>query len=226
MIRSMTGYSRFRQEDNGCIVTASVKATNHRFLDLQIRFSPGLESFEPALRQLVRKHVARGHVELQVSLERTGATELQIDRHLLDAYIAALQRLRQEFCFTSDPDLVALLRIPGMVAAANGEMSTEDLDRLRLTVERAADRSLGQLNEMRAREGANLERDLRTRLDRLRALVAQVDRLAQNAPQSYRGRLEKRLEEMLASTRGAELDATRLARKWRFWPRAPISRKS
>ena len=216
MIRSMTGYSRVRQEEGEFTLTVSVKSTNHRYLDLQMRLSPGLESFEPALRSAVKKWVARGHVELQVSLERMGPVQLQLDHKLLDAYLVTLQKLRQDLCFTSDPDLVALLRIPGIVAAGNGEFSTEDLERLRKALERGAEQSLENLNEMRAREGEALERDLRSRLERLAALAEQVDRLAQTVPQHYRHRLEKRLQEMLASSGRAELDPARVAQEVAF----------
>jgi uncharacterized protein (TIGR00255 family) len=216
MIRSMTGYSRVRQEEGEYTLTVSVKSTNHRFLDLQVRLSPGLESFESVLRSMVKKQVARGHVELQVSLERSGPTGLQLDRKLLDAYLATLQQLRQDLCFTSDPDLVALLRIPGIVAVGNGDLSAEDLERLGTALERVAAQSLARWNEMRAREGETLERDLRSRLGRLATLAEQVDQLAQGVPQQYRHRLERRLQEMLASSGRAELDPTRVAQEVAF----------
>jgi uncharacterized protein (TIGR00255 family) len=85
----MTGYSRLRHEEGEYTLTASVKSTNHRFLDLQIRLSPGLEPFEVALRNRVKKHVARGHVEFQMSLEYSGAADLHLDSRLLNAYLAA-----------------------------------------------------------------------------------------------------------------------------------------
>ncbi len=216
MIRSMTGYSRVRQEEGEFTLTVSVKSTNHRYLDLQMRLSPGLEPLESALRSAVKKRVARGHVELQVSLERMGPVQLQLDHRLLDAYLTTLQKLRQDFCFTSDPDLVALLRIPGIVAAGNGDFSAEDLERLRKVLERGAEQCLENLNEMRAREGEALERDLRGRLERLAALAEQVDRLAQSVPQHYGHRLEKRLQEMLASSGRAELDPARVAQEVAF----------
>jgi uncharacterized protein (TIGR00255 family) len=216
MIRSMTGYSRVRQEDGEYTLTVSVKSTNHRFLDLQVRLSPGLESFESALRGMVKKQVARGHVELQVSLERSGPMGLQLDHKLLDAYLATLQKLRQDLCFTSDPDLVALLRIPGIVAVGNGDLSPEDLERLGTALDRVAAQALARWNEMRGREGETLEDDLRGRLERLGNLAEQVDKLAQGVPQHYRHRLEKRVLEMLASSGRAELDPTRVAQEVAF----------
>lgn len=210
MIRSMTGYSSVRSEEADFSLSLSIKSTNHRFLDLQVRLPAGLESLDPVLRRLVKNYVSRGHLEVTVSLERAGSGELQLDRKLLGAYVAACQTLRSEFGFTSEPDLVALLRIPGMVASSNGEISPRDVERIQQVLERVAAETLGRLNEMRAREGEALERDLRNRLERLGALSAGIDKLAHEVPQCCQRRLEKRVREMLGSV---DLDASRLAQE-------------
>jgi len=213
MIRSMTGYSKVRSEEGDLTLSVSVKSTNHRFLDLQVRLPFGLEPLEPPLRNVIKNHVTRGHVEMQVSLERAGATELQLDRKLLGAYLSALQKVRQEFGFSAEPDLVALLRTPGMVASANGEFSAQEIDRLRAVLERAAQQALERLNEMRAREGEALERDVRSRLAELGDISVSVGKLAQEMPVLYRRRVEKRLQEILGNV---EVDRTRVAQEVAF----------
>ena len=213
MIRSMTGYSKVRSEEGDLALSVSIKSTNHRFLDLQVRLPFGLEPLEPPLRNVIKSHVTRGHVEMQVSLERAGSTELQLDRKLLGAYLSALQKVRQEFGFSSEPDLVALLRTPGMVASANGEFSAPEIERLRAVLERAAHQALERLNDMRAREGEALERDVRSRLAELGELSASVGKLAEEMPALYRRRVEKRLQEILGSV---EVDRSRVAQEVAF----------
>lgn len=209
----MTGYSKVRSEEGDFALSVSVKSTNHRFLDLQVRLPFGLEPLEPPLRSVIKNHVARGHVEMQVSLERAGLPELHLDRKLLGAYLSALQKVRQEFSFSSEPDLVALLRTPGMVASANGEFSAPEIERLRAALERAAQQALERLNDMRAREGEALERDVRTRLAQLAELSASVGKLAEEMPVLYRRRVEKRLQEILGSV---EVDRSRVAQEVAF----------
>ncbi len=210
MIRSMTGYSRGRTEDSEFSLSVSVKTTNHRFLDLQVRLAAALEPLEPLLRRLVKDHVARGHVEFMVNLEQSGAGALQINRKMLEAYAAACQQLRNELGFTAEPDPVSLLRIPGMVGAGNGELSVQELERLQPILERLAEETLRHLNEMRGREGEALERDLRARLERLRELREDIDRLARRFPQVFQRRLETRIQELISTL---ELDRARLAQE-------------
>jgi uncharacterized protein (TIGR00255 family) len=213
MLRSMTGYGKVKAEEGDFAFSVGIRSLNHRFLDLQVRLPAGLEPFEPGVRSLVKDHISRGRVEVQVTVERTGSTSVQLDRELLDAYVATLQELRQELGFAAEPDLVALLRIPGMVTAGGGEVSDQESERLREGLERAVRQALESLNEMRAQEGEALERDIRTRLERLAALAASVGQLAPDVPALYRGRLEKRLQEMLGNV---ELDGARLAQEVAF----------
>src|SRR5271154_1353598 len=97
MIRSMTGYSRVETEEAGFSLSVSIRGANHRFLDPQLRLPSSLEALEPTVRRLLKEHVSRGHVEISVGFSGAGATELAIDRQLLNAYLKAYQTLKQEF---------------------------------------------------------------------------------------------------------------------------------
>lgn len=209
MIRSMTGYSRLRREETDFSLTVAVKSTNHRFLDVQVRLPIELESLEPVVRRLIKDRVTRGHVEIGVALEGAGAAELHIDERLLGAYAEACQKLRDRYGFGGTPDPVALLRIPGIVAA-NGAISSGVLERIQKALESAAAEALEQLNQMRGREGAALERDLRERLARLGELAKSVASHAARVPQLYQRRLETRVRELAA---GVDIDPARVAQE-------------
>ena len=154
----MTGYSKAQAEEGGYSLSVSIRGTNHRFLDVQVRFPSALESMDPMLRRLIKDHVKRGHVEVAVSFERPGNAGLLLDRKLVAAYVAAYRTLREEFGAASEPDLVALLRIPGLAMVGNGEISPEDFERVRQLLERVTTEALESLNEMRAREGEEIGR--------------------------------------------------------------------
>lgn len=214
MILSMTGYSTVRAEEAGFSLAASLKSTNHRYLDLQVRFPAGLEPLEPMLRRLVKESVARGHVEMVISLERAGTASLQINRGLLNAYVAAFRELRSEFGLHSEPDVMDLLRVPGMIAAGNGEFSAEDLEPVRAGLERIVTVALERLNEMRAREGESLAKDLRARLAHLESLSAAIEKLARDIPDLYQRRLLARLKELIPEIPGGTgPDPARLAQE-------------
>ncbi|HEY6290305.1 MAG TPA: DUF1732 domain-containing protein, partial [Terriglobia bacterium] len=69
-------------------------------------------------------------------------------------------------------------------------------DRIRAVLERLVHQGLVQLDSMRAAEGAALERDVLSRLDRMTTLADGVARLAGSVPELYRRRLADRLSEL------------------------------
>jgi len=215
MIRSMTGYSSIRAEEGGFTLSISVKTTNHRNLDLQFRIPPALEPLEVLLRRTVKDQVLRGHVEVTVTFDRVGGNGIQIDRRLLHAYLAAFRELRQEFGTTSEPDLLALLRVPGMVADGGGDLSREEIGRTQEVLERLMAEVFRKLNEMRASEGEALERDLRSRVARLGELAGRIEKLSSDISRLYQRRLESRLRDLLpqAGSGGPNLDSARLAQE-------------
>ena len=96
-----------------------LKSVNHRFLDLHFRLPSGSDSIEMQLRRLLKEKIARGHVEVTLSLERGGSETLALNRPLVSAYIAAFRAAAGEFAVPAEPDLNVILRIPGALDSAS-----------------------------------------------------------------------------------------------------------
>ena len=214
MIRSMTAYSSHRADEAQFSLAVSIRSINHRFLDLQVRLPAALETFEPVVRRLVKERIARGHVEVSISFERANGQTLQVNSRLLEGYVTACDSLREHFGALAPPDPVALLRVPGMVAGAEGDMPPALIERVGAVLEGVLNKSLTELGSMRAAEGDALERDVRSRLERLGSLSQKVGQLAEAAPELYRRRLEHRLRELVGGDPGGvTVDPTRLAQE-------------
>src|ERR1700675_4156610 len=91
----------------------SLKSVNHRFLDLHFRLPSGTDLLEIQLRRVLKEAMARGHVEITLSLERSSGESFALNRELVGGYIAAFRAAAAEFSLSADPDLNAVLRIPG-----------------------------------------------------------------------------------------------------------------
>src|SRR5882672_5220835 len=112
-IRSMTGFAQVRGQVNGQLsFTLSLKSVNHRFLDLHFRMPSESDALEMKLRRLLKEKIARGHLELTLSLERSGGSFLSLNRELVSGYVEAFRAAAKEFSVPGDPDLNALLRMP------------------------------------------------------------------------------------------------------------------
>src|SRR5579875_715562 len=195
MIYSMTGYAASHFEDERFSVSISLKSTNHRFLDLQMRLPAALDSLEPNIRRTLKNHIQRGHIEVTVNLERLNEADLRLNRKLLEAYLKTCEALNKEFGFSSQPDLVALLRVPGVVMGGS-DLSGDDLGRVQQVLEKALLEAIRRLNEMRQHEGEALARDFESRLAHLQELGVRLNDLSSLMMPAFRERLERRIREL------------------------------
>jgi uncharacterized protein (TIGR00255 family) len=208
-IYSMTGFARVQVQvpvrDQGQLsYTLSVKSVNHRFLDLQLRLPSGLDALESELRKTLKESLVRGHVELTLSVDRSNQQKAGYNRDLVEGYLAAFAAARDENRLTGEPDLNAILRLPGALQTEN--RGDDDLAVLAESVQKEITPLLDQLKVMRAREGESLEAILSATLDRLSEATNGVAELRPEIEQRYQERLTQRL---LAAT-GPEFNRQRL----------------
>ena len=189
-------------EANGALAFAlSLKSVNHRFLDLHFRLPSGSDSLEMQLRRLLKEKMARGHVEVTLNLDRGANETFSLNRTLVGGYVSAFRMAASEFGVSSEPDLNAILRIPGAIDSTGEVHADEDLES---AVMAKVGEVLDRLNQMREEEGRGIERELRQRMDHLAEAGKSVRRHRQPVLQGYMDRLQSRLQELLGSTMDKE----------------------
>jgi len=205
--RSMTGFARVRKAHGDREAIAMVKTVNHRGLDIHFRMPPAFDPFEAALRAAVKRHLSRGHVQVQMSYAAGGsAASPEVNQPLLEAYLRAFHRMSAIHGLHAEPDLNLTLQMPGMFAPDDAEPQP-DTERLLVdTLEEA----LLQLNEFREREGAETVAEMRGRNATVLDCARRMDEFRSKAVPEFQARLSARLGELL---RGVELDPQRLAQE-------------
>jgi uncharacterized protein (TIGR00255 family) len=209
---SMTGYSQAKGSALGWDLRVSVKSVNHRFLDLKIRLPESFDLYELRLRQLVRERIHRGHVEVHVTVEPGATTPIQVNKDLVTNYLRAADELRFQTSVSAALDVVALLRLPGVIGGLAPAVpeSEEEQEKLGRELERCLREALGKLDEMRRAEGRHLSEDLRTRLTHITAQTEEVRVLVVQLRPAFARRLESRLKELLSAT---AIDPARIAQE-------------
>lgn len=204
MIKSMTGFSSLTRDDELATIAVTIRSVNHRFLDLQLRVPPSLASIEGRLRSLVQQRVARGRVEVSVSVQQrhTPVMEVELNDVFLQALGGALDRAR-ELGYVQGALLPGdLLRFPQALSirerSEDPAVSQELAAILALRVEEAVAAALDELDAMRTREGGFLRTELDSRRQQLSALFERVAVLAEDALEGLRARLAERVRELRA----------------------------
>jgi uncharacterized protein (TIGR00255 family) len=212
-IHSMTGFAQARIERDGWSLRVNLRSVNHRFLDLHLRMPDGFEVFESRIRLAIRNRLRRGHVDINVYYEPAGPTSVEVNREVAEAYMKAVEELRGQFGVKTEPDLIALFRLPGVVAAPGltRELQSEETqERLGDQLEACLAQALGRLETMRRSEGQTLAGEMQGLLARIAEQTAEIESLAERVRPAFARRLETKLTELLS---GAQIDPARLAQE-------------
>jgi uncharacterized protein (TIGR00255 family) len=201
MIKSMTGFASVTREDDRSTIGVTVRALNHRHLDVQLRIPQSLAAVETDIRGLVARHVARGRVELAISLQlrQTPGVEVEFNEEFAKALESALDRARERKLIAGVMTPGDLLRLPQAITIRE-KPTDADADVLKDIAERArdaADAALADLDRMRSTEGHHLRADL----DQRRSFVSGLVELIATAADEGRAAMEQRLTERVAQLR-------------------------
>ena len=199
MIKSMTGFASLTRDDERGALGVTIRAVNHRFLDLQLRLPTPLASLEPPLRALVQKRLARGRVEIGVSLQlrQAVAPRIELNAEFAQALSAAMEQARSRGLISGTLTPGDLLRLPQALSIQEQMPESGGLaEALAAPVESAVDAAIAQLETMRVREGQHLRADLDTRKALLASLIVRIAAAANTGREELEARLLERAREL------------------------------
>jgi uncharacterized protein (TIGR00255 family) len=214
MIKSMTGFAALTREDERATIAVTIRAVNHRHLDLQLRSPQSLSAMEGELRGLVARHVARGRVELSVSLQirQTPGVDVDFNEEFARALEVALDKARERGLVSGALTPGDLLRLPQAITIRERQPEDDEAARAVVAAQArdAVNQALIDLDSMRSREGVSLRGDLDSR----KALVAElVERIAVAADEG-RAAMEQRVTERVRELRvDLQADETAVAQE-------------
>jgi uncharacterized protein (TIGR00255 family) len=200
MIKSMTGFSSVTREDERATVGVTIRSLNHRHLDLQLRNPQMLSAHEAEIRALVGRHVARGRVEVSVSLQlrHVPGIDVELNDTFAQALEAALQQARDRGLVTGTLTPGDLLRMPQAITIRERPASNDDEmhDAVAAQAQSAIEQALVELDAMRSREGDQLRSDLDSRRAGVAGLVERIATAADEGRAAIERRLHERVREL------------------------------
>lgn len=208
MVRSMTGYGRGEQSFDGFQVTVELRAVNNRYLDCTVKMPRAYIFAEDAMRAKVQAGVARGKVDVFVTIARDHGDDVvvTVNEELAKSYVEAIQKLyelglgraRREYYPTD------LARFPDVLTV---EKRAEDLEQVKERLLTVLDLAIEDFNAMRSTEGERLAADILSRADRIEDLLGRVEVRSPQTVADYRARLETKMQEILQNV---QIDEGRL----------------
>ena len=200
MITSMTGFAALTREDERATVSVTVRAVNHRFLDVQLRLPQSLADREARIRALVQQAVARGRIELGVSvqLRQAAVPHVELNEPFVTALESALERARLRGIVAGHLTPGDLLRLPHAITIREQPVTPDSgaSEAIAGLVDQAVQDALAELGRMRVHEGHQLQRDLDARKQAMAELIERIAVAAAAGQQSLQERLALRVSEL------------------------------
>lgn len=205
----MTGFGRGEFLDQAYRFIVEIKAVNHRYNEIVIRMPKNLGSLEDKIRRVVSNQLARGRIDVFISVDEYGEKRrsVRVDKELAIAYHNAIDELAQLFPNAREQESVfQYTRFPDVLKV---EEVCEDATLIWPRLEQAIQIAVANLLSMRLIEGENIQRDLLGRVDKLVEYVGQVEEVSPKLLDEYRIKLFARMKEIL-NTIGSDPDDARL----------------
>ena len=198
MLKSMTAFGRARNTVDGKDITVEIRSVNNRFFDCSVKLPRAFSFLEEKIKPYLQSSgISRGKVDVFIGIDilNSPAPKIGIDEGYAEAYINALRTLGETFGLKDD---ISIMRVAQNHDVFVIQKSEEDIEKDWAVVRSVLDEAVAAFLEGRQREGNNIEKDLKEKIENIRGRVTQIESLSEADIAGYREKLEARLREMLS----------------------------
>lgn len=214
MLLSMTGFGKATTQIPGKKITVELKSLNSKQFDMQTRTPSAYRELELEMRRRVASRLERGKIDLTITYETLGQSDLntKIDHQAAKAYVDQIKQMQKELGLPEPADWYQLLmRLPDVVHSESVSTAV-DSDESK-AVFHALDEAIEALMNHRREEGKKLEDFFATRLRNITDLLTEIPRWEKERV----GRIYARLEEALQNITNEQIDRGRLEQEMIFY---------
>ena len=203
MIKSMTGYGSAKGAAAGFEVSIEIKSVNNRNLEAAVRLPRSFLFAESAVKNTVAGHISRGKVDVFISVSSGEADDVRVsvNESLLKGYLNALKDISEKYELPYHLTTLDAAKFPDVLTVERAEMDSEAVS---AALAALTEEALRDFDEMRTREGLQLQNDVLSRLKRIDALVTSIEKEAPHTAECYYQRLEQKMKDILGSAGIAE----------------------
>ena len=193
----MTGFGEAQSQQGSLAVAVELRTINSKYFKLTVRSGEGYGGIETLLEGLVRNHIKRGTVQLNLRIQRARAAEdYRLNSVALASYRQQAEELRNSWRLAEPVPLGPLLTLPGVVEEQTS--SAVDIETDWPVIRDAVSAALDNMAHMREEEGEAMGRDLAANCATIARELDGVERRAPGVVEAYRARLSERLTKTLA----------------------------
>ena len=216
MVKSMTAFGRAKYEGELKDITIEIKSVNSRFFDCSVKLPRAYSFLEERIKAHVQANaVSRAKVDVYVTVDEhtSGIGSVSVDEGFAKSYIEALYALRDKFGLKDD---ISVMKVAENRDVFTYERPEEDLESEWAVFRSVLDSAISGYVDMRTKEGAKAETDIKAKIELVRSYSDEVERISREDTVGYRDKLEARLRSIL-SDNSVTVDENRLLTECAVW---------
>ena len=199
-LSSMTGFARSHGASGPYAFEWELKSVNAKGFDLRLRLPPGWDDIEAPAKKRAGELLARGTVYATLNVKRTNAVaQVRINEDVLAAVVKVAGQLAGKIDAVA-PSVDGLLAIKGVIEVVEPESDEEEDRAAKAAAMAAFEQALGNLVDMRRREGAALGQVLGARMDEIEKLAKRAEAAPGRKPEAIRARLAEQIAALLQTS--------------------------
>jgi uncharacterized protein (TIGR00255 family) len=195
MIESMTGFGKGEASAKGVTVTVELRSVNNRFLEISTRAPKAIAQRENEIKELVKAKIARGKISLSASKdeESDGDLPITVDKKRAKEIHAVLEQLRKTAKIKEPVKLEHMLHFSEIFQTKEAAEDETEWNLFRKALLQAVD----GLKKMREKEGAELARDAKERIQKINKNIDLVEQLSKKRIPEERKRLNEKVSQLV-----------------------------
>ncbi len=194
MISSMTGFGKGTATVGNLVAEAEIKSFNSRFLDFSIRIPRKIANREFEIRNLIKKEIKRGKLNLTVQIKREGVDEdfVSISPSDLNNTLGLIRQIKDT---AKIKDEITLTHILSFQNSFLNEEENDSEDEFKVASE-AIVLAIAELKKMRLEEGHELSEDLRLRVSNIETTALKIEKYSRESVSEYFKKLRERAKQL------------------------------
>lgn len=203
MPKSMTGFAKIEKEYDKGKISGEARSLNSRYLEMNIRLPRADYAAEQKLRELIKKHVKRGKVDISIKWERSGEDVMmpKVNESTVRQYVGMAKALKKDYGLKGHLTVDNIFSLKDLFIYEENNNLSEDI------LADSFEGLLIALGEERTKEGEYISSDLAGRIE---TIIMNLSEIEERWPATIKAHEEKLRGKVTEVIQSVSIDEARI----------------
>ncbi len=187
----MTGYGKNEALTENFKVTVEIRTLNSKQLDINLRIPQILKEKEIKIRKAIGSVLQRGKIDTFISIEQSNTESApKLNMEMATHYYSELLTLTNAIGQDSNNDLLPIIvKMPDVFVSSTTDINDEGIK----IILNCLDKALIAVDSFRTTEGADLNIDIKSRIENILNLLTKVDKFEGQRVDAIKDRIQSNI---------------------------------